>query len=281
MVVVQDWWTAGWQDLVPEQGLFLHMVVATATARNIDGGLAGLLVAVAPDERGQARVALSDPVLWVYPGAGGDVDEHDQAAAERRRETWRRALSAAGIPVPVTVAELADVLVTLGVFRRGPAGGSGAGRYGAGVPAAVGSGVERWRSPEVLPLASDVLPLPGRWVAAHDKAGRIVQAERSAQRLIRYLREDCDRPPLVVSTVAKLAQATDLPAVAVRRGLAALCADGDFKILPREDDTHKADEDPEELGGHTEFALTIDWRLFDMMRHRVSPAGAGNPPRRQ
>ena len=267
VVVAQDWWTAGWQDLVPEQGLFLHMVVATATARTVDGDLAGLLVTVAPDERGRARVALSDPLLWVYPAVDGHVDEHDRAAAERRRETWQEALAAAGIPVPTTIAELADVLVALGVFRRGPAGGSGAGTAGV-------VRVERWRSPEGLPLASDVLALPAQWVAAHEEAGRVVQADRSAQRLIRYLREDCDRPRLVVSTVAKLALATDLPAVAVRRGLAALCADGDFRVLPAGGDARTSTAaSPSDMGGHTEFALAIDWRLFDVIRDRVDPTG--------
>ena len=251
-----DWWTAGWQDLVPEQGLFVHMVVATATARDRDGDLRVLFAAVPAQESGRARVRLEDPVVWLSPQAGLEDQEQERRTALYRQRTWEQAVAAVGLSVPATVGELAEVLVTLGVFQRswrtGPA-----------------DRVERWRSPEVLPLAADQLPLPAEWVAAHEEAGRRQQGELAAQRLIRFLHEH-RRPHVVITTVAELATATGLPAVATRRGLAALRANGDFRLLPH--NATAGDPDPKRIGLHTEFTLAADWQLFDLMRTRIAPA---------
>jgi hypothetical protein len=248
-MVAHDWWDSGWEAVLPKQALFLHMLVATATVEDLDGDLDELLQVMHGDRPGRRLVELDEPVWWSYPDE--DLDDETRQLDTQRRATCEAALAAAGLPTPGTARDLAALMAVLGVFTREQV-----------------DGVERWRSPDVLPLPSDRLPLPEEWVAAADARRWRHQLEPSAQRLIRHLADDLGHPGELTTTLELLGRATDLPTESVRHGLAALSEDGEFRVMRRAGGG-QSDVDPQVLADHARFVLLIDWPLFHEQRIRV------------
>jgi hypothetical protein len=234
------------------------MVVATATAREVDANLTSLLSDVPPDESGAVRVSPQDLVTWTF--FGSEVHSVDAGAdAVPRQQVWEDALAGVGLPIPITVGELADVLAVLGVLRRTGTGAGGA--------------TERWRSPEVLPLVADLLPVPVEWADARAEVGRRQQGQQAAQRLIRHLL-DAGRPALIRTTVTELADATGLSDPMVRRGLATLHEDGEFRLsIAGRAPALGACSDLPFPDDRAEFELAVDWSAFDRLRIRIAPIG--------
>ena len=98
VVLDGTWMCSGWQSVLPQQATALHMLVATATDRDLDGSLDTLV-----DELGYAWFdyltdGLDCAVRWTHPLDLPDQIEVD--AGEQARRECLAAFSLAGIVQP-------------------------------------------------------------------------------------------------------------------------------------------------------------------------------------
>lgn len=148
---------------------------------------------------------------------------------------------AARVP-PESVRQLAVLMADLGVFEREVVGG-----------------VERWRSPETLPLVAERLPVSERFAAEEDQRRWRSLHEDSAQAIIRHLVDVLGEPDEVSTTLARLAADTGLDLSDLRFGIAALLDDGDFALI---DGSSGNDVDPETVEEVRRIVLRVDWHRF-------------------
>lgn len=243
IAISNDWWDAGWQLILPRQAFPLHMLVASATVHELEGGLDTLLRVLLGGEWDMLLGGLDAPVAWTWPTRtpGEEPPDAEQLALDAAaKERFETAMVVAGRPIPRTVRELAALMVDLGVFTL-----------------EVTNAGERWRSPTQLSLPGEMLPFPADFVDDLDASRWRSAAEPYAQRLIRHVADELGSPDEVSTTVERLSRATGLAADAVRHGLTALVSDGDFRVVR---DT--ADHNPETLADHARFQLVPDWAAF-------------------
>lgn len=243
-----DWFSSGWQAILPAHAFSLQMIVTTATALNVDGGIAelhnghiGLL--------GMMLCAdLDDPVTWIEEG----VDDPESIVLKTQaRARFEEALTAAGMPIPATLAELAETMAALGIFERTELDGGG----------------ERWRTPKPLPSPLDVLPFSGAFADDLRDRLRSSAAHDASQAIIKHLMS-LAAPATLHTSVDRLAAAVGYTAAEIREGLWALTDDGDFRVQRFGVDVDPADFDG--LAGHAMFQLVADWDLFSETRVHVS-----------
>lgn len=188
----------------------------------------------------------AQPLWWSFP----DEEPNDEQAAldAEKRHLFVEGVTRRGLSEPSTVAELADVLAELGVFvpEHGPDG-------------------ERWRDPEVLPLATEALSLTGDAARQEDELRWEMATEPATQAVITLLADSLDRPEQVSTSIAALSRATDLDPDAARAAIARLVDDGDLSLAT----TDGTPVQPERLDAETPISLAANWVHFDQHRIRV------------
>jgi hypothetical protein len=240
VVVAHNWYPSGWPVVLPHDALALHLLAATASVHDLPGSLDDLLEAVFGGRTPLLPDGLDGPVRWLAPE---DIDDPDQtaAAAERRRQ-FETALRQADRPVPGTVRELAQLLVTIGVLEHAGHGAR-----------------QRWRTPRTLPLPDEVLPLPADLAAALATRRWQHEMQPAVDALITHLLVELGAPNTVPTSMDELADAARLVPESVRQALVVLRDDGEVRLRTPD----RADElNPETVDGTVRFELEIIWELF-------------------
>lgn len=117
-----------------------------------------------------------------------------------------RLLADSGEEYPKTVGEVAELGVSLGLYRRENDGTT-----------------VRWRVPAALPLPTEVLPMTRRQRRAEDEYRWLMGGAEIARDLAEYL-VDCGEAPESVTSVRHLADSLHCEPDSVRHGLEYLCA---------------------------------------------------------
>src|SRR5690606_26433719 len=108
LVLDGTWMCSGWRYVLPQQATALHMLVVTATDRDLDGSLDELVEELGVLWFDHFTDGLDCGVRWTHPL---DIRDPDEAAAgERARHECLTAFSLAGIVLPSTVRELATTM---------------------------------------------------------------------------------------------------------------------------------------------------------------------------
>lgn len=150
-----DWHPSGWGHVLPRhQASALSTLFATAARRHMTGTIdeihGRVLAELPPAVFESMPTGLDTPVTWLEPEDLDGVDDPDEETRIRawvadHETTLTAALGDAGLPVPSTVRELAEVMVALGIAAQ---------TDGA------------WTMPTVLPRPENVLPLTSTRSAA-------------------------------------------------------------------------------------------------------------------
>jgi hypothetical protein len=245
VAMATDWWDSGWERFLPRQAIILHMVVATATVREVDGPLDDLVGLLGPNGFVLRTGGFDAPLWWSFPD---EKPAAEQLELDRRTQArFEATLAAAGRDLPRTVRDLASLMAELGVFDH-----------------TVVDGVHRWRSPETLPLVAERLPVPDDFAADEDRFRWASIHEAAAQAVIRYIHA-VGRPDAIRTSLAELATAVELELDDVRFGLAVLVDDGDFSLL----DATGGLVDPETVSDGKHVTLAVDWERFEETRFTV------------
>ena len=194
------WMCSGWQFVLPQQATGLHMLVATATDRDLDGSLDELVEELGAGWFDYFTDGLDCSVRWTHP-----IDARDQVevdAGERARRECLAAFSLAGIVLPGTVGELATTMAELGIFTASHDGG-------------------RWRTVAWPPMPEDALPVSEEFRDTESRRRWLKLQEANALRLLQVLPQD----DLATTSIDELQCLTDLPEIAVRGGLELLVHD--------------------------------------------------------
>jgi hypothetical protein len=217
------------------------MVVATATVKDLDGSLGDLIDSFGRDVFDRDTGGLDGPLCWTFPDQ--DKTDDERLAIDRAsQETFEAALERAARVPPESVRQLAMLMADLGVFEREIVGG-----------------VDRWRSPEALPLVAERLPVSEQFAAQEDQRRWRSLYENSAQAIIRHLVDVLGEPDEVLTTLARLAADTGLDLSDLRFGIAALVDDGDFALL---NGSSGNDVDPATVEEVRSVVLRVDWQRF-------------------
>src|SRR5438132_1311251 len=67
IIIVGSWMCSGWRFVLPQQSTALHMLVATATDRDLDGSLDALVAELGDGWFDHFTGGLDCPVRWGYP----------------------------------------------------------------------------------------------------------------------------------------------------------------------------------------------------------------------
>lgn len=150
-----------WPRVLPWNGEEIIEAVALATAHDFDGDLDAVLRRPSPDDPVRppatrwTRETDLEPLVGMEP-ADEEERREQRELDERRRALFTSVLATADRAVRVTVADLATLLVNLGVLTHEV---SSDGRH-------------RWRLASVVPSPADVLPMPADWVRQDQKLRR-------------------------------------------------------------------------------------------------------------
>ncbi|MFF6903542.1 DUF6042 family protein [Streptomyces hydrogenans] len=248
------WFASGWPSYLPQhQSMALTMLFGTAMVRGLRGTVDEVLEQVFKGEYGaffgHASASLDSPVRW------SDGDEEDYAETEQEKAEIRADLAehqarceklirGAGLPVPSTIRELADTMVSLGIVSQ---------QDGA------------WFMPDPIPGPETVLPL------SDDERARIAERRRfweggpAEEALIEYLVEGLNEPQEVFTSVDRLAKATELSEDDVRHALGQMFREGEARF---ERGAERAQILLEDLKDHERFHLVLDWEHFN--EHRIT-----------
>ena len=218
VVLDGTWMCSGWQYLLPQQATALHMLIATATDRDLDGSLETLV-----EELGYAWFeyltdGLDCGVRWMHPLHVGDATEAD--ADERARRECIAAFSLAGIVLPSTVRELAVAMAELGIFT-------------------VANDRTCWRTVAWPPMPEDALPVSQEFRAAENRRRWLKLQEPNALQLLQVLPRD----DMAKTSIDDLERITELPEIGVLGGLELLVHDGALDLWQPNGD----DADPERV----------------------------------
>ena len=218
VVLDGTWMCSGWQYVLPQQATALHMLVATATDRDLDGSLDALV-----EELGYAWFeyltdGLDCAVRWTHPLDLPDEIEVD--AGEQARRECLAAFSLAGMVLPSTVRELATTMAELGIFIVSEDG-------------------SRWRTVAWPPMPEDALPVSQEFRDQENRRRWFKLQEPHALQLLQVLPED----DLAKTSIEELQRLTDLPEIAVRGGLELLVHDRALDLWQPNGD----DADPERV----------------------------------
>jgi hypothetical protein len=243
-----DWWTSGWNAFLPRQALELHMVVATATVREIDGDFAALVDELGADKFELRTGGLAGPIWWSFP----DEEEPDPEQIEidvALQCEFEETMARASRPLPITVADLVELMAELGVFERTRV-----------------DGIERWRSPDTLPLATETLPVSAEFAKDQDEHRWGDLHELSAQKIIRYAMDTREATEQIDTTLVRLASDIGIEVADLRFGFGNL-TDSGFSLV---DTASGADVDAETVEEVRAVTLRIDWECFGENRFGIS-----------
>lgn len=230
-----DWDRTGWNRFLPFEGEVLWHVFCDATQWGIDGDVDVLL-----DWQESMHPVLSPGVT---SGREWLPEPH------RRRPTRRaiaRLLAGTGEEYPTTLLEVADLGVSLGLYRRGFHGE-----------------VVRWRVPAALPLPTEVLPMTARQRRAEDEYRWLLGGADIARDIAEYLVDGGEAAESVAS-VGQLSKELHCDPATVRHGLEYLCAPlpgGAFmRIYQGDGPRRRRSISPERLAGDDPCVLVPQWR---------------------
>ena len=200
LVLDGTWLCSGWHYVLPQQATALHMLVATAADRDLDGSLDDLVAELSDGWFEYYTDGLECPVRWTHPLDLLDKVEID--AGDRAQRECLAAFSLGGIVLPSTVRELAQTMAELGIFEVTEEGC-------------------RWRTATWPPMPEDALPVSKEFRDATNRRRWFKLMEPNALRLVQVLPLD----DLTLASIDDLARVTDLPEIAVRGGLEVLVND--------------------------------------------------------
>jgi len=238
IVLDGTWMCSGWRYVLPHQATALHMLVATATDRNLDGSLDELLEELGFGWFDYFAGGLDCHVRWIHPEDA--EDQVEVAAGERVRRECLTAFSLAGIVLPSTVRELAATMAELGIFTVSPDG-------------------SRWRTVEWPPMPEDALPVSEEFRETENRRRWLKLNEPNALELLHVLPID----DLATTSIDELQRLTDLPEVAVRGGLEVLADDDALTLWDPDGEL----ADPERVPADTRVDLFLTFDPFDPARY--------------
>ncbi len=229
---------SGWTDVLPQQAVALHALVAVASARDYDGSLDALVALAGPGWFDDSTGGLDAPVRWLHPDDGGDLD--CEADAGTARDECGRAFDRARLEVPTTVRELGSTMAKLGILS-----------FDQFIP--------RWRLASVLLLPEEVLPVSTalrqaqadrRWSALH---------EATALHLSRFLAAAGARHRALTTSVARLEAAIGHNEDGIRGALEVLVSYGVIVLTH----TDGSGADPERLLAATPVVVAnLDFEAY-------------------
>ncbi len=234
LILDGTWMCSGWQFVLPQQATALHMLVATATDRDLDGTLDELVEELGIVWFDYFTDGLDCAVRWTHPL--DDNDPIEAAAGERARRECLAACSLAGIVLPSTVRELAATMADLGIF-------------------AVSGDGSRWRTVAWPPMPEDALPVSQEFRDVENRRRWLKLQEPSALQLLQVLPQD---DPATTS-IDELQRLTDLPEIAVRGGLELLVDDGALDLWEPNGDG----ADPERVPSDVRLDVFLAYDPFD------------------
>lgn len=234
LVLDGTWMCSGWQYVLPQQATALHMLVATATDRDLDGSLDELVGELGVVWFDYFTDGLDSSVRWTHPLDVGDPVE--AAAGKRAQRECLTAFSLAGIVLPSTVRELATTMAELGIFARTKDG-------------------SRWRTVAWPPMPEEALPVSQEFRDAESRRRWLKLNEPNALELLKVL-------PIgdtVTTSIDELQRVVELPEPDVRGGLELLVHDGAADIWDADGD----DGDPERVPREMRIDIFVPYDTFD------------------
>ncbi|MGW2863624.1 DUF6042 family protein [Streptomyces sp. NPDC001205] len=246
-----DWWPAGWEHVLPRQGLALTMLIGTASQTGFTGSLDDLLHELFGGHWEMIGGDLDSPLTFSRPDEEWDYEaapEGPKACEAARWEQFSAMLTTAGFPVPATVRDLSELYLAWGLARRDEAP----------------SGT-RWSMPAALPLPGDLLPLDPELTKRLDQIRWTLRTGPLLDTFIDYLVDDLGEPVETLTSLDRLAAATGQDVDDVRLALAELVKTGDARLQRGEEPT-----DAERLEAHRRFRLVMDWEHLHENRIQVS-----------
>ncbi|WP_329460848.1 DUF6042 family protein [Streptomyces sp. NBC_01431] len=246
-----DWWPAGWEQVLPRQGLALTMLIGTACQPGFTGSLDDLVHEFFDGHWDLIGGNLDSPLTFSWPDEEWDYEaapEGPEACEAARWKQFSAMLTTAGYPVPTTVRDLSELYLTWGLARREetPDG-------------------TRWSMPAALPLPGDLLPLDPELTKRLDQIRWTMRTGPLLDTLVDHLVDDLGEPAETLTSLDRLAAATDRDVDDVRLALAELVKSGDARLQRGEEPT-----DAERLEAHRRFRLVMDWEHFHKNRIQVS-----------
>jgi hypothetical protein len=237
--VFREFLAKGWVRLLPSSAMQVIGAAAILEAEGRPGSL--------EDAEPFGRPGDLATSIWDHdPGDPLLADEDFRSWLEEREALLARMAAHVGIPAPVCVGNLAELMCRLGLVQRDGIGP-----------------VSRWRVARPLPLPEDVVPLTNQERDAERRLRWLTQHDRDAQRLIRQFTDD--RLTTLTTSLQRLARRLDVEVDGARAAVLTLVEAGDFT----------ADRDVEHIAPHKVFNLTVDWPAFDAYRLTVRLAPVG------
>ncbi|MGW7433359.1 DUF6042 family protein [Streptomyces sp. NPDC054861] len=250
LAVHNDWWTAGWQHVLPCQSFPLAMLIATASQPGFTGSLDDLLEELFDGDWNMLGGDLDSALTFFWPDSEEDPEEEPegrQASEAKRRSELRAVLTSAGLPVPTTVRDLSELYLTWGLaYQEQTAAGT------------------RWSMPATLPRPGDLLPLNADLTQRLDSLHCAEHTGPYISALIGHLTDDLGAPEEILTSLDRLAVATGQQADDVRLALTELVNSGDARVW-----RGQGQADPERLETHQRFRLAVDWDRVDETRLQV------------
>ncbi|MFJ3581713.1 DUF6042 family protein [Streptomyces sp. NPDC090127] len=246
-----DWWVSGWEHVLPRQGFPLTMLIGTACQPGFTGSLDDLVHEIFDGHWDMIGGNLDGPLTFSWPDEEWDYEaapEGREACEAARWEQFSAMLTTAGFPVPSTVRELSELYLTWGLASREemPEG-------------------TRWSMPAALPLPGDLLPLDPELTERLDGIRWTMRTGPLVNTLIVHLVDDLGEPTETLTSLDRLAAATDQDVDDVRLALAELVKSGNATVQRGEEPA-----DAERLEAHRRFRLVMDWEHFHENRIQVS-----------
>ncbi|MFF2508283.1 DUF6042 family protein [Streptomyces sp. NPDC058067] len=250
MAMHNDWWTSGWDHVLPRQGFPLTMLIGTAGQPDFTGSLDDLLQEVFEGHWDMIGGDLDGALSFSWPDEEWDYTEAPEgreASEANRWETFGAMLTAAGFPVPTTVRDLSELYLTWGLAHREET-----------------SEGTRWSMPAALPLPGELLPLDADLTKRLDRIRWSMRTGALVNELAKHLVDDLGEPQEVLTSLDRLATATGQDADDVRIAVAELVEAGDAQVQRGQQQA-----DAERLETHQRFRLVMNWDHFHETRLHV------------
>ncbi|RVU15015.1 hypothetical protein EOT10_39990 [Streptomyces antnestii] len=250
MAMHNDWWTSGWDHVLPRQGFPLTMLIGTASQPDFTGSLDDLLQEVFEGHWDMIGGDLDGALSFSWPDEEWDYTEAPEgreASEANRWEAFGAMLTAAGFPVPTTVRDLSELYLTWGLAHREET-----------------SEGTRWSMPAALPLPGELLPLDADLTKRLDRIRWSTRTGALVNELTKHLVDDLGEPQEVLTSLDRLATATGQDADDVRIAVAELVEAGDAQVQRGQQQA-----DAERLETHQRFRLVMNWDHFHETRVSV------------
>jgi hypothetical protein len=245
-----DWWASGWDHVLPRQGLPLTMLIGTASRPGFTGSLDELLHEIFGGHWDMINGDLDGALTFSWPDEEWDYEEAPEGREASEANRWRdfgAMLTAAGFPLPTTVRDLSELYLTWGLASREetPDG-------------------FRWSMPAALPLPGDVLTLDAELTKRLDSIRWSMHTGPLVDGLINHLIDDLGEPQEILTSLERLAAATDQDADDLRLALTELVQSGDAQVRRGQEPA-----DTERLAVHQRFRLVMNWDHFHETRMQL------------